>query len=101
MCNKQQIMEQIKLLEAVKKCYLHFLCSQKAGASVENTTYILMNKGIIKNSLLDLYQKLDSIKRKEGFTGKVVPRSRRQTGADFEAKAIMLFNKDYRFTITE
>jgi hypothetical protein len=101
MCNKQQIIKEIDLLESIKKCYLHFLCSHKAGTSVENTTYILANKEIIKQSLRDLYQKLDAIKRKEGLVSNMVPRSRRQQSTDFEAKAIMLFNKDYRFNITE
>ncbi|WP_297333337.1 hypothetical protein [Flavobacterium sp.] len=94
-------MKEIYMFEVIKRCYIHFLCTQNVGDSVENTTYMLANKEIIKHSLRDLYQKLDAIKRKEGLVSNTTPSRRRQHSADFEAKAIMLFNKDYRFTITE
>lgn len=93
-------MKEIQQLEQIKWCYVHFLATYPEGKSVENTTYIQCNKEIIKASLKQLYGHLAYAITDDGSHTKLETPVKTHNNVN-EAKAIMLFNADRKFSITE
>lgn len=96
-----KIVEEIVELSEIKKAYNHYLCTCDAKQDVENYTYIIGNKAIISYHLHMLYAVL--AKRSERIKQKLLSATRRYTynASKSEQNAIMHFNNDRRFTITE
>lgn len=101
MFNIQHLRNEINTLEQIKNAYIHFLCSYEARHDVENTTRVEANKVIVKQSLSKLYQELNKAeaKNKAAKSAKSVRRIYQYSKA--ETEAILHFNTDKRFTITE
>ena len=100
MSNIQQIDIKINELETAKRAYIHYLCSYEAQKDVESTTQVMANKTIVQQELRQLYQQkgqLHQHKREAAPKAKAVPY--RYTPE--EENAILHFNADRRFTITE
>lgn len=116
MRNKQHLIKEIVELSAVKASCNHYLASGRSIFEVENTTQLHYNLCIINKSLRELYA---ALKRVNGC-GLIVDGSFTQTPnlktdnqqpstnyllskqfKELETRAIMQFNSDRRFTITE
>ena len=100
MCNKQQIQQEVIDLEQVKRAYIHFLCSPRAKENVENYTQIENNKITIKQTLRQLYSDLQHLKRNK-LTTKNENKTKTYRYTKVEENAIIHFNNDKRFSITE
>ena len=106
------ITAEIVELQAIKAAYNHYLASHNAQYEVENATMVRANRAIVSINLKELYRKLHS-------SGKAVP-VRQDANAikpadtntlrmkfatypttELEDRAIMHFNSDRRYTITE
>lgn len=101
MCNKQQIRQKIVELEEVKSTYTRFINDFDTQKCVENTTWAEKNKEIIKKVLRNLYI---SLYQKQGDAPKELNKTPKKikpiTNTD-EISAILHFNNDKRFSITE
>lgn len=101
MCNKQQIKQKIVELEEVKSTYTRFINDFDTQKCVENTTWAEKNKEIIKKVLRNLYI---SLYQKQGDApkelNKIPEKIKPITNTD-EISAILHFNNDKRFSITE
>ena len=123
MRNKQHLVKEIVEANAIKLAYNYYLATNVAGHEVENTTQILLNLKTVNVTLRRLYLEFEDLnkkrlkdERREMVDRKVSsgqwscttddnykPRtlnSKQQTSLQ-TAKAIMLFNADARFSITE
>lgn len=92
-------MSEIRLLQQIKSCYLYYLASYIGGADVENTTYIIKNMETIKASLKELYVALSS--NEVNMQSRQVKLKTKTCHWGDDVKAVMLFNSDKRFSITE
>ena len=131
MRNKQHITKEIVELSAIKASYNHYLASGRSIFEVENSTMVYYNLGVINKSLRELYVELKNLgTREKGLgrreetgngkqavsnwqlaTGNDEPRTNQQPFSKsyfqspefkaLEAHAIMKFNSDKRFSITE
>ena len=101
MHTESEILQQIVELSEIKRAYTHYLCSYEALCNVENTTYIVANKAIVNYNLKKLYAMLP--KEKEHTKALQPQNTIRFTykASATEQRAILHFNSDKRFTITE
>jgi len=100
MRNKQHVTKEIMQLSAIRASYNCFLASENSIFEVENTTQVKQNLLIINNSLRALYEEYKAIVSCE----LTVDGSHQQPSTDnqqLNLNAIMHFNADRRFTITE
>lgn len=97
----QDVAMEINELEIYKSAYRHFLASYEASQNPENEIAIERNLETVKRSLRVLYVELKEIEA--GIKAVVAPQPvvRNLISNEDEIKAIMLFNQDKRFTITE
>lgn len=122
MRNKQHVMKEIVELCAIKASYNYYLASHSAQFEVENTTQIQQNLKTLCATLRGLYEELKDLNKKDKDERQKII-AVRQKSSDQHAivskqiqpqtintkqqrylqnmKAIMLFNADRRFTITE
>lgn len=86
----------IKLLSEIRSAYLHYLASHHAQCNIENVTYIMCNLKIISESIsqLKLLQRTPIYKDTKTAT-------HIYEYSALEEQAILSFNADKRFTITE
>lgn len=100
MRNKGIIAKEIVELSEIRSAYNHYLGSHRGLTEVENTTQVQHNKKIITATLRILYAELEQ-------SGKGVPEIKTQPSikkveySTLEKNAILHFNRDKRFTITE
>ena len=117
---KREIVE----LSAIKSTYCHYLASYEAQTDVENTTQVEANKKIVSENLRKLYAELaqhisqepnnqqtittdkNPHNNDQPTTPNPTPDTRRMkfkpyVATELEQRAIMLFNSDKRYTITE
>ena len=111
MRNKQHVTKEIVELSAMKTSYNHYLASGRSIFEVENTTQLHYNLCGINRSLRELFEELKGL-NKQLATGNGQPSIDNKQfaigkyfmSAEFKAletHAIMQFNSDRRFTITE
>lgn len=98
---KQEIANEILELEAVKKSYYHFLTTAIHREYPENIPSVELNYHIVKFHLTELYTELKNatLVEPKPSAKEFLPVTVRHS-AD-EVKAILAFNKDRRFSITE
>ena len=101
MCNKQQIRAKIIALEEVKSTYTRFINDFDTQKCVENTTWAEKNKQIIKKVLRNLYISLYNKEDKDTILLNKAPEKAESSTNTDEISAILHFNKDKRFSITE
>ncbi|MXN91275.1 hypothetical protein GR160_08540 [Flavobacterium sp. Sd200] len=123
MRNKQLLTKEIAMLNAIKSAYNHYLASGRSVFEVENATQVHYNLYVINRTLRELYRphpqplskgegssytqvgiehRTSDIRQPKTINQK--PTTKNQLTNHFkqlEMKAIMLFNADRRFTITE
>jgi hypothetical protein len=101
MRNKSIISKEIVELSEIRSAYNHYLASHRGLTEVENTTQIKINKIIASASLYKLYAELMlTNKGSLGFIERQVKPKTVQY-SELEKNAILHFNNDKRFTITE
>lgn len=100
MRNTSIIAKEIVELSAIRSAYNHYLASHRALTDVENATTVRANKSVISKSLRSLYAMLEQQKKGIGQSKQNVPAAE-YNYSDAEAGAILHFNRDRRFTITE
>ena len=105
-------------LSAIKSTYNHFLASYEAQVEVENATQVEANKRVVCEKLKKLYMELEEVKHrhsngKSASSNETPAAHNQQDGTillmkfepyiatELEERAIMLFNSDRRYTITE
>ena len=100
MRNKSEIIEEIVELNAIKSVYNHYLASWRGLTEVENATRITANLKTVSQAISSLYSELAQVSR--------VSTARYQSRweatvfhSTAEQNAILHFNKDKRFKITE
>ena len=118
MRNKQHVTKEIVELSAIKAAFNHYLASGRSIFEVENTTQLHYNLCVINKSLRELFAELKEphpqpLSEGEGrsFTQTHNPKTDNQQPStnyllskqfkELETRAIMQFNSDRRFTITE
>ena len=111
MRNKQHVTKEIVELSAIKASYNHYLASGRSIFEVENTTQLHYNLCVINRSLRQLFEELKQLNMKLATGNGQLKTSNEQfamgkyfASAEFKAletRAIMQFNSDRRFTITE
>ena len=111
MRNKQLLTKEIVELSAIKASYNHYLASGRSIFEVENITQLHYNLCVINRSLRELYEELKKFSKQwakgneQTLTGnRQLAIARYFQSAEFKAletRAIMHFNSDRRFTITE
>ena len=118
MRNKQLLTKEIVELSAIKASYNHYLASGRSIFEVENTTQLHYNLCVINRSLRELFEELKQLNMQQATGGKQWAISNGQPSIDnkqftmgkyfasaefkaLETRAIMQFNSDRRFTITE
>jgi hypothetical protein len=107
MRNLDIIIKEIVELSEIKSAYNHYLSSYRSLTEVENTTQLQHNRLIITQSINLLYTEIKShkalkIRQKEQTKEqkqKVKPKTITYTNE--EKNAILHFNRDRRFSITE
>ncbi|MCR5863050.1 hypothetical protein LRS05_13350 [Flavobacterium sp. J372] len=92
----QAILHNIKHLSEIRSAYLHYLASYHAQCNVENANYIKCNLKIISESISQLKQLLPSPIYKVSIAATHIYKY-----SALEEQAIVSFNTDKRFTITE
>jgi len=100
MRNKQHITKEIVQLSAIKAAYNYFLASERSMFEVENTTQVQQNLKAVNQSLKALYAEY----KKVVGCRLLVDDSFQQPATisqQLNHSAIMHFNADRRFTITE
>ena len=93
---KQQIVE----LSAFKSACCHYLASHHAAIHVENASIVTLNKDVANHNLKQLYMQLYQLKPHnpcQNSNFKVLD----YQYSILEKNAILHFNNDDRFTITE
>ena len=112
MRNKQHVTKEIVELSAIKASCSHYLASGRSIFEVENTTQLHYNLCVINRTLRELFEELKSIQiREKGLgIGKNTTGNEQLSMSSYflspefkalETHAIMQFNSDRRFTITE
>lgn len=106
MRNKQQLVKEIVELCAIKASYNNYLASAKAAIEVENATQVHLNLKTISATLRALYAELKDLNHKRPEDERheirdVKQESSKQANYLQNMRAIMLFNTDTRFSITE
>lgn len=116
MRNKQLLTKEIMELSAVKASYNHYLGSGRSIFEVENTTQVHYSLCVLNKSLRELYAELKRVNGCRlivdgGFTQTHNLKSDNHQPTtnnlltehfrELETRAIMQFNSDRRFTITE
>lgn len=102
MRNKQHLAKEIVQLSAIKTSYNCFLGSEKSIFEVENTTQVKQNLQTINRSLRALYEEYKLISDPKAGGKKLQHHSDPETlNPKLEFSAIMHFNADRRFRITE
>lgn len=104
MRNLDIIVKEIVALSEIKSAYNHYLSSHRSLTEVENTTQIQDNSITIAQSLIALYGELSQVRQlqKESATSpyrQSPPRT--VVHSEVQKNAILHFNRDRRFTITE
>jgi len=114
-------MKEIVELCAIKASYNYYLASHRAQFEVENITQVRQNREILSAILRGLYVELKDLNKKEkdervatqslsyhkpgikALTSAEQEQAKKQKELDdrLHMKAVMLFNSDPRFTITE
>lgn len=94
-------------LQEVRSCYNHFLCTGNEKEMTVAFAQVQLNRAILNKEINKIHLQMDEVKA--GITAltnnlpEIMPTTRRynyQPTAS-EDRAIMLFNSDKRFTITE
>jgi hypothetical protein len=103
MRNNQHTTKEIVELYAIKASYKHYLGSERSMFEVENTTLVKQNLKKVNISLQQLNKDLSAAKHAESMRHKPTTGNQQLTTSfrELEMRAIMLFNADKRFTITE
>ncbi|GGB84171.1 hypothetical protein GCM10007424_25250 [Flavobacterium suaedae] len=101
MCNKQQIKQKITELEEIKFTYTRFINDLDTQRCVENTTWAEENKKIIKKILQRLYSNLYEDSTDNALKFNKTPKKLKHYSNSYEVSAILHFNNDKRFYITE
>lgn len=122
MRNKQHVMKEIVELCAIKASYNYYLASHIAQFEVENTTQVQQNLKTLTATLRGLYEELKDLNKRDKDEKQKITAATHKSSNQFTAgsnptqpetintkqqrylqnmKAIMLFNADRRFTITE
>lgn len=107
MRNLDIIAKEIVELSEIKSAYNHYLSSHRSLTEVENTTQLQHNSNILTQSLNALYSELLLAKeRDKAFAERQKGLGTRQLArtiihSENEKNAILHFNRDKRFTITE
>lgn len=100
MRNKGIIAKEIVELSEIRSAYNHYLGSHRGLTEVENTTQVQHNKKIITTTLRMLYAELEQSGK--GFSEiRTQPAIKKVEYSTLEKNAILHFNRDKRFTITE
>jgi hypothetical protein len=98
----KEVLADIRVLENVKSAYRHFLASYEAQLYCDNKIQVLHNLQITKAALSQLYSELYDVNLKDNKVHACTPiKETVYKVSPLEVKAIMLFNSDNRFTITE
>jgi len=92
----KQISNEIAELNQIKSAYSYYLGSYNALTDVENTTYVMQNLKTLQASIRILYASLETIRQQEKCVD-YTPKKAIQA----ESNAILHFNHDKRFRITE
>ena len=92
----QAILHNIKLLSEIRSAYLHYLASYHAQCNTESALYIMCNLKIISESISQLKQLQQAPIYKVEKTATHIYKY-----SALEEQAILSFNADKRFTITE
>lgn len=101
MRNKGIIAKEIVELSEIRSAYNHYLGSHRGLTEVENTTQVQHNKKIITATLRILYVELDQSGKAVSAFAKAQPTIKKAEYSTLEKNAIMHFNRDKRFIITE
>jgi hypothetical protein len=112
MRNKQHVTKEIVELSAIKASYNHYLASGRSIFEVENAAQLHRNLCVINQSLRELYEELKVFTKSEAISDlsqRAIGNETSAMGGYFqsaefkalETRAIMQFNSDRRFTITE
>ena len=107
MRNLDIIVKEIVELSEIKSAYNHYLSSHRSLTEVENATQLQRNSNVLTQSINTLYSELLLAKEKQkAFAEKQKGLGTRQlartiTYSENEKNAILHFNRDRRFTITE
>ncbi|MCO6147505.1 hypothetical protein [Flavobacterium sp. NRK1] len=101
MRNLDIILKEIVELSEIKSAYKHYLASNRSLTEVENTTQVQANRRIITKSIEALYMELLTEKTKYKTLVKSKITTKTITHTADEKNAILHFNHDKRFTITE
>jgi len=101
MRNKQHIAKEIVQLTAIKASCNHFLASQRSVVEVQNTTQLRQNLCVINRSLRELYGEFREAESHQAKSQKRACHEPSAMSPQINTKAILLFNADTRFTITE
>lgn len=88
-------------LETVKRSLLYYLASYMAVKHSECVPVANANLAAVKASLGELYAELEKVKAGIANEVRSTPRVTEANHSASEQDAIMLFNSDKRFTITE
>ena len=99
MRNKGIITKEIVELSEIRSAYNHYLGSHRGLTEVENTTQVQQNKTIVTAALRTLYVELAKADRENNISYEAKTKTIKHS--DLEKNAIMHFNRDNRFTITE
>jgi hypothetical protein len=107
MRNLDIIAKEIVELSEIKSAYNHYLSSHRSLTEVENTTQLQHNNNVLTQSLSALYSELLLEKeRQKALEVRQKGQGTRQLArtiihSENEKNAILHFNRDRRFTITE
>lgn len=100
MRNKGIITKEIVELSEIRSAYNHYLGSHRGLTEVENTTQVQHNKKTITATLRMLYIELEQ-SNKAVSAIKTQPAIKKAEYSTLDKNAILHFNRDKRFTITE
>jgi hypothetical protein len=101
MCTINIIAAEIVELNAIKSAYNHYLASYEASVNVENATQVKNNKVKLINTLQNLYAALHRAEQEQQTKPIQRLQMKNYNYTEKEKSAIMHFNADRRFTITE
>lgn len=111
MRNLDIILKEIVELSEIKSAYNHYLSSHRSLTEVENTTQLQHNSRILSQSLNTLYSELlqeksrqkalEMRQKEQGIRQKPKVKITTIIHSEDEKKAILHFNRDRRFSITE
>lgn len=101
--NSIEVYTELETLKEIRGCYNHFLASYEANDMKVAAVQIQLNRIVVNKAINELYLELDEIKALVMHNINAEPTTLRYTykATPDEVKAIMSFNTDPRFTITE